>query len=63
MCNLCCRHWKAIYGVLGISIADDRLPKFRELQKCVLQCSEFNPVPDVVLQIQGRDTFCCHHGS
>ncbi len=27
------RHWKLIYGRIGMSVADDRVPKFRELLK------------------------------
>jgi len=29
------RHWQLIYSLIGMSVTGDRVPKFRELQKCV----------------------------
>jgi hypothetical protein len=32
-------HWKMVYGIIGLSVSDNRVPKFRELQKCKLEAA------------------------
>jgi hypothetical protein len=32
-------HWKIIYGIIGMSVTDNRVPKFRELQKYKLEAA------------------------